>query len=583
MATAATLAFGLLVAATVGAFFVTQRLKRSTPIIRTLWLPYFVSPNDDGEKDRIKIRFRLPKGGQVAVSIVDGGGDVVRRLANREMSSGRQVFYWNGKRRNGTVPPDGTYYLRVALVDEGRAVVAPRGVRVLTEGPEPKLLGVTPARVAPNGPRRVTIRYEGQSQPPARFSVYRTDTGKAKLVRRFTGEAGEQTGVWDGRDQDGKLVPPGTYAFAVTVQNRALVDGSAPPVLPPEHDTAAPETGVTISGPQAAGPLAPVRPGTAVPIELPGTDGIVRYRLKRLGESRALANGSDSAGDLRVEIPSRARAGVYVARLRTPAGAAAVPIVVNRPGAKARVLIVLPAISWQSDNPVDDDADGFPNTLVNSASVGTERPLAFGRLPAAFGRDTAPLLTFLGERDYEITTDLALAHGRGPQLGGHSGVLFAGSAVWLTERLDAELRSFVDDGGRLASFGTDAFRRTVTVTDTSIGEPSTPQRANVFGEEVRQTTSEAAPLVVHSDGLGLFAGTDGFVGLFTRFEQQEALVDGAQGLTAAGREPDHPVFAGYRLGRGTMIRVGAPEWARAIDDDAEVAAVTEAVWRLLSR
>jgi hypothetical protein len=32
-----------------------------------------------------------------------------------------------------------------------------------------------------------------------------------------------------------------------------------------------------------------------------------------------------------------------------------------------------------------------------------------------------------------------------------------------------------------------------------------------------------------------------------------------------------------------VIRVGAPEWAKAIEEDVEVAAVTEAVWRLLSR
>jgi FlgD Ig-like domain len=517
------------------------------------------------------------------LSIVDRGGDLVRRLANRQMAAGRQVFYWNGRRGNGTVPPDGTYYLRVALVDEGRATVVPRGVRVVTEGPRPKLLSVTPPRVPPTGPRRITIRYEGQDDPAALFSVYRTDTGKPKLVRRFVGDVGKQSGLWDGNDQDGKPVPPGTYAFAVTVQNRALVNGSAPPQLPPVPEAAAPETGVTVSGPQASGPLDPVRPGAAVPIELPGVQGDVRWRLGRVGEERPVARGRDGADGLRVEIPRRATTGVYVVRLATPSGRAAVPLVVNRPSSEARVLVVLPAISWQGHNPIDDDADGFPNTLADSVSVRTDRPFAFGRLPGAFGRETAPLLAFLGERDYALTTDLALARQRGPRLTGHSGVLFAGSALYLTEELDAELRSFVDAGGRLASFGTDAFRRTVDITATSIGDQSTPQRSNIFGEAVNSTSSEAAPLVVHSDGLGLFAGTDGFVGLFTRFEQQEALVDGAQSLTAAGREPEHPAFAGYKLGRGTVIRVGAPEWAKAIEEDTEVAAVTEAVWRLLSR
>jgi hypothetical protein len=247
--------------------------------------------------------------------------------------------------------------------------------------------------------------------------------------------------------------------------------------------------------------------------------------------------------------------------------------------------VVLPAITWQGQNPVDDDADGFPNTLAGEASVGATRPFAQGRLPAALTRETAPLLEFLDSRHdrYALTTDLALAQGTGPRLAGHHGVIFAGSALWLSEQLDSELRDYVEGGGRLASFGTDAFRRTVKVSATSLADPSAPQEANVFGEQTKPASSEAAPLVVHSDGLGLFAGSDGFVGLFTRFEQEEALVGGAESLTDAGREPGHPAFAGYKLGNGTVIRVGVPEWIGAIGEDTEVAAVTEAVWRLLSR
>src|SRR3954463_4169372 len=103
MATAATVAFSLLVVATVGAFFVTQRLKRSTPIIRNLKMPRYISPNGDGRKDRMKIAFGLPEGGQVAVSIVSRGGDTVRELANRQLAKGRHVLVWNGRNGRGHV------------------------------------------------------------------------------------------------------------------------------------------------------------------------------------------------------------------------------------------------------------------------------------------------------------------------------------------------------------------------------------------------------------------------------------------------------------------------------------------------
>ncbi|MGG7380568.1 FlgD immunoglobulin-like domain containing protein, partial [Escherichia coli] len=88
----------------------------------------------------IRIGFFLPKPGTVTVSIVDGGGNEIRRLADdRHMERGRQRFHWSGHDGSGSVPPDGTYYLRVALRDEGRAATAPRGVILLTKPPRPKL------------------------------------------------------------------------------------------------------------------------------------------------------------------------------------------------------------------------------------------------------------------------------------------------------------------------------------------------------------------------------------------------------------------------------------------------------------
>jgi hypothetical protein len=247
---------------------------------------------------------------------------------------------------------------------------------------------------------------------------------------------------------------------------------------------------------------------------------------------------------------------------------------------------VLPALTWQGANPVDDDADGFPDTLAGgSRSVGLARPFANGRLPAALHRETTPLMQLLDAQHvrYDLTTDLALARGRGPGLTGHRGVLFAGSALWLTVRLDSQLRAFVRAGGHLASFGADAFRRTVRLTPTALTDPSPTQRANAFGEQTAPSSSAAAPLVVNSDALGIFTASDGFIGLFTRFEQQRTLASGARVLSAAGRDPKHPAFVAYRLGRGIVVRAGTPQWARQAATDTEVAAVTRATWDLLSR
>src|SRR3954471_3600324 len=196
----ATIVFALLVVATVAAFFVTQRLKRSTPVIRHVMLPLYISPNGDGRKDTAVIRFRLPKADdRVTVSMVDSNGDEVRRLADRRLSKGRHHFVWNGRDSSAAILPDGFYYLRVVLGGQGRGTIARRGIHLLTAKPAPKLLSVSPARLHIGGREPVTIKFSGPANPAPVFSVYRTDAGPPRLVQRFAGAVGSTSGTWGGR------------------------------------------------------------------------------------------------------------------------------------------------------------------------------------------------------------------------------------------------------------------------------------------------------------------------------------------------------------------------------------------------
>ena len=105
----------------------------------------------------------------------------------------------------------------------------------------------------------------------------------------------------------------------------------------------------------------------------------------------------------------------------------------------------------------------------------------------------------------------------------------------------------------------------------------------MFGERVALVSIPAAPMVVSRDSLRLFARTNLYVGLFERFEQQEALVPGAEVLTAAGREPTKPAFVAYKLGDGIVVRAGSPDWNRSLASTADSIEVTRNVWAFLSR
>jgi hypothetical protein len=251
------------------------------------------------------------------------------------------------------------------------------------------------------------------------------------------------------------------------------------------------------------------------------------------------------------------------------------------------VLVVLPAIAWQGENEVDDNGDGFANTLANGDSVGEVRPFAHGLPPAGLTDTLDPLLRFLGREraSYTITTDLALAQSGGAGLGKYTGVLFAGDETWLTGRLDLALRNYVEGGGRVASFGTDSFRRRVSLGADELSSPTPPERVNVFGEETAPLHIVEAPMVVNQpDTLGLFRGVpDGLLGGFTQFEQSQRLVGGAQILSSAGRDPRHPAFIAYRLGKGIVVRTGTAAWNSTLAGDIELTDVTRRIWSLLSQ
>src|SRR5205823_13693687 len=213
--------FVLLVLATVAAFFVTQRLKSGQPVVKRLALQRYFSPNGDGRKDRARISFFLPKGDLVTVDVVDGEGDRVRRLVDgRSLRRGRHVYNWDGRADDGTVPPDGTDYVRVTLRRQGRAATGVRGIELVTEPPHPKLIAVTPSWLPAGSAGPVTIHYTGPSAVPPVYGIWRTGGGPAKRVATLVGDRQTHSIRWDAQ-VGGRPAPPGGYAVSVTVQNRA--------------------------------------------------------------------------------------------------------------------------------------------------------------------------------------------------------------------------------------------------------------------------------------------------------------------------------------------------------------------------
>ncbi|MGI8750554.1 MAG: FlgD immunoglobulin-like domain containing protein [Thermoleophilaceae bacterium] len=594
--------FALLVVATVGAFVAAQALKTEVPVVlRFAAQPRHLSPNDDRVRDSTRVGFDLSEPADVSFSVIDAEGNPVREIAGERRLAGdtKHRFTWDGRDDDGRPVPDGAYRLRVVRRSQGRVLDSIKKVIVDTRPPEVSIASVTPNVISPGiraAPKRIRIRYRGPRNLHPEFRVWHTDvSGPPRIARRFRGDR-NRTGVWDGTVR-GAPTPDGSYAFTVVVRDLAGNPTEAPAGPRPTARAARPRTGADVRRLTLHGPSVPVSAGSLAMLRVGPVARRFDYALSRLGSNAVLKTDRRRGGRLRVRIPANARTGVYLVRVRAAGRRAVWPVPVSgRPAggrralSRPRPLVILPVATWQGENHFDSDLDGFPDTLQGSTAVPADRPYDQGRLPAGLRREALPLLEFLDRErlPYDLTTDLALASREGPSLSNAPGVAIAGTETWVPRLLRDGLRREVEDGGlRVVSFGDRSLRRTVALVEGRLRDPSPARPDDLFGERTKPfRTDEAAPLDRQRDRLRLFRGADRLFGDFSRFERSVDLPADAELLTAAGRERDQAAFVGYRLGKGTVIRPGTPEWTRQLRESSlglEVPRITKNIWRDLGK
>jgi len=602
-------AFAALVGATFAAFFVAQRLKASPAVVGGFRRSPFFSPNGDGRFERATVRFETRRRGRVSLAVVNAGGDAVRELIDdvtflpyREISA-----RWDGRGDDRRRVPDGTYRYRITLADQGRNVVMPASVRLDTTPPTVRVTSIGPVRdtvrrpellPAPDGGPAIVhfAAPDRGTSAKKRILLFKTSPGPVRPVAApipLPDDATQWT--WNAKTPSGRPVSPGTYLVAVQARDRAGNIGTSPPLdrrgLPvTTYGSALPgRGGITVRYLGVQPPSAPARAGRPVTFGVDPRGERWAYTVRRVGSNRGAARGGHTRGGVfRIVAPGR-ESGVYLLDVRTRARHVTVPFAVQGV-TRSPVLVVLPVMTWQGRNPVDDDGDGRPNVLDAGLPVRVGRVFAGDGLPAGFAQREAPLLAWLARtgRRFDVTTDIALAAGTGPQLAGHKGVLLPSDTRWLPAALQRRLRSFVRGGGTLASLGLDSLRRQVRLTPRGrLIDPTPPAPTDLFGGRLGliQRTPAAIKLTEASDRIELFAGTTGELDGFRTLEPlaspgtQERLL--ASAVTAAGRAP----ITATRFGRGLVLRLGVPDLATRLtrDETDPSTALMARTWTLLSR
>ncbi len=597
--------FAVLAVATGGAFFVVQHLKVTTPLVQNPSAPNPgainpISGQVCGGVDhrRTTVTFYLlHRSDDVDVYVVDDEGNIVATLASGRHMRQRVrrpdgVFTWDGRLDDGRFAPDGLYRVQVDLIHQGRSVLltpngstSPYTIKVESQAPHPLITSVTPQLVPQHGALGVRIRYRGNEGHVATMRIYRTDVpGRPQQVASFLTSGGGET-TWNGETAN-RPAPAGIYLVGMDVTDAACNTGRFPASLPPAPGST-PRAGVTIRYLAAQPLLTPVPAGSRALVYVDSRQQPYHWALRTAGQAKILEHGhSNGAYTLEVRLP-HGSAGLYTLSLRSGSHATTVPLIASAPR-RAPVLVVLPALTWQGLNPVDDSGDGLASTLSDGDPVRLGRPLVRG-LPAGFTDETR-LVTYLraSHRSFDLTTDVALLQGAGPALSGHHGVILAGQERWIPRSLARALRTYVSAGGHVLSVAPDSLRAYVTVEGEGINQvarsPTGLLAADVFGVRHGAGVRHDSGLVTTiTDGLGLFAATSGVFPGYTAYEPITGVSAPGQIASSAGTSTSAVSVVGVRLGTGAVVEVGLAGFIPALSTSLDTRELFDGIWSLLSR
>jgi flagellar hook assembly protein FlgD len=606
------LVFTLLVASTFAAFFVAQRLKHDpSPVQQYLQYPVF-SPNGDGRFDAERINFKLRRADDVTIEVLDSRGDPVRKLVDaRSLPAYRQTrFSWDGRTDDGARAPDGRYRMRITLRREGRSLVRPDSfvldttaprVEVLSIGPKPAGAGRPIPKILPSvdgAAARIRFLSPGRKTTA---TVFRTDPGH---LSRVDGPVplpdGADVWSWAGTTAAGAPAAPGTYVVVITSRDVAGNIGTSVPLsrrtgLPVlTYGTAfAGRGGITIRRLGVLPPAIQTVGGALGAVSVDARSAPYRWSLRRVGGPRnAARRGGKRSPFLKLHAPPGVSR-LFLLSVRANGMQQRVPYPVQSTtyvagksdAAPHGVLVVLPVMTWQGRNPVDDDGDGLPDLLDRGLPVRLSRVYAGNGLPSGFMDSEAPLMAYLdGHRHrYDLTTDVALATSP-PDLNRYRGVLIAGDARWLPVAVGKALRSFVTAGGTVVSLGTDSLRRSVTLTPRGrLTDPTPPAATDLFGARLAPVEPNTQPIENSLDKIDLFRGGTGSFHGFPEVERTIGADAGGTLVASAVNAAGKPVVVANTLGKGLVVRTGLVGFASHLNADRNAAALMESMWLKLSR
>jgi flagellar hook assembly protein FlgD len=188
--------------------------------------PTTFSPNGDGLSDKVTVDLVASEAGFVDISVVSAFGQQVRTLSMTS-PTGRVRASWDGSSDGGGVVPDGTYLLTMTPRDAGGNVGAPlaRQVSVYTavSSVRSSLPAINPQDPNATAPAATTLSFALAAPATVTWTVSNA-AGRSIFTQYLSTPLppGAYAFEWNGRDQAGTVVAPGTYYSNVLATDGAL-------------------------------------------------------------------------------------------------------------------------------------------------------------------------------------------------------------------------------------------------------------------------------------------------------------------------------------------------------------------------
>ena len=201
-----------------GIFLLPFAFPTPPPIVTRFQATQLFSPNGDGRRDVARVNVRLHEASDVTVEIQKDGEPVVT-LIDHERRPKNSVL------RNplGRLLPDDTYAIKLLARSGDKKFEKSRKIVLDTTAPRIGKLSVTSATLADSG--RGECRVALTAADPGSLVLQARPAGGGKAVRRLGARPVHGDGtirwLWNGKDADGRDVPPGLYVIDASLSDPA--------------------------------------------------------------------------------------------------------------------------------------------------------------------------------------------------------------------------------------------------------------------------------------------------------------------------------------------------------------------------